>query len=83
MPGGVRRGVSFVRVSRISAVTDPALLGRYFGEVALHEFGHHFLDPGAHRFGGLMDPVIRVAAPERRFPERALAELRKRIAALP
>jgi len=81
--GGVRFGVSFVRVWPMPG-QNPSLLARMFGSGALHEMGHHLLDPNAHRFGGVMDPqAMTLGAPAAGFSAAAVQELRRRVAQLP
>ena len=68
---GLSMGVSFVRVWEIA--TSPNLKGRFFGECALHEFGHQFLGADYHDANkpqrtGIMDPTtLGVANPVRHF----------------
>jgi hypothetical protein len=81
--GGVRFGVSFVRVSPMPGQL-PRNIGTMLAMGALHEMGHHLLDPNAHRFGGLMDPVaMNLGAPPAVFSPTAVQELRRRVARLP
>jgi hypothetical protein len=80
---GVRFGVSFVRVSAMPRQL-PGNIGRMLAMGALHEMGHHLLDPNAHRFGGVMDPVaMNLGAPPAVFSPAAIQELRRRVARLP
>lgn len=84
--GGVRFGVSFVRVWAMPR-QSAASLGTLFATAVLHEFGHHMLETNAqsaHHFGGIMDPVaMNVGAPPATFPPAAVRELRQRAARLP